>query len=88
MKQPIPQSNCCDANAYSKGNRIYVCSKCNKSCLIHSPKQSIIINCHKCGKRLNELGALVFSPPIVANDVMKFHICRKCYYLLFNWMKK
>ena len=86
MKQPIPQSNCCDENAYNKG-RIYVCSECKKNCLIHSPKQSIVIKWHKCGNQLNELGALVFSPPVVANDVMQSHICINCYDLLFNWMK-
>ena len=35
--QPVPQSNCCNSNAYFK-NRIYVCSKCGKkNCDIHSP---------------------------------------------------
>ena len=40
IEQPIPQSNCCNTNAFQKGKRHdYYCNKCKKKCLIHSPKQ-------------------------------------------------
>ena len=34
--------------------------------------------CDKCGKELDDFGALLFSPPN-GNDVKKFHICKECY---------
>ena len=61
MTQLIPQSNCCNANAYFK-HRVYVCSKCgNKNCNIHSPiyfckckRPAVTISnphfCLKCGE--------------------------------------
>ena len=65
MAQPIPQSNCCNANAYFK-KRIYVCSKCGKkNCDIHSPlyfcecrHPAVAISnpyfCLKCGKGIKK----------------------------------
>ena len=35
--------------------------------------------CGKCGKELNEPGAVLFSPADENNMVKKFPICRDCY---------
>ena len=39
----------------------------------------IDICCHKCGRELNEPGALLFSPPIQDVMVTKYHLCRRCF---------
>lgn len=35
--------------------------------------------CDKCGKQLNEFGAVLLSPPDKENNVKKFNICKDCY---------
>lgn len=48
------------------------------------------IICDKCNKELNELGALIFSPPLVNTSgcvVYKYHVCVKCYYLLIEFLQ-
>jgi hypothetical protein len=35
--------------------------------------------CDKCKNELNELGAILFSPPDAAGLVKKIHLCVKCY---------
>jgi len=47
----------------------------------------IRVRCDKCGKKLKEQGALVFSPP-EANEVLKFHICKSCYSLLCDFLEE
>jgi len=34
--------------------------------------------CEKCGKELEDFGAILLSPP-EGNNVKKFHICKDCY---------
>ena len=34
--------------------------------------------CDKCGKELNEFGAILLSPPD-DGKVRKFHLCKDCY---------
>jgi hypothetical protein len=38
--------------------------------------------CDKCGKELDEFGALIMSPPDRKGGIRKFHICVKCYNLI------
>jgi len=40
----------------------------------------IKIRCNICKALLDNLGALIFSPPARNNVVRKFHICSTCYY--------
>ncbi len=47
---------------------------------------SLNIKCDKCGKELDEPGALVFSPPSNNKDVMKYHICKTCWAKLADWI--
>ena len=42
---------------------------------------AISVFCAKCSDELEEPGALVFSPP-TGLQVVKLHICTKCYKLL------
>ncbi len=48
-------------------------------------------NCDFCKRKQKELGALLFSAPIVKADAvsccMKFHVCIKCYELI-NKLKR
>ena len=43
--------------------------------------------CDKCGKELNEFGAILLSPPDKENKVRKFHICVECYNKIEEGMK-
>lgn len=46
----------------------------------------LLINCEACHKLITEPGALIFSPP-QRGMCGKHHLCRKCYYLLYDiWM--
>lgn len=38
--QPIPQSNCCNANTFERKAGVYYCCKCKRKCLMHSPDGS------------------------------------------------
>jgi len=40
---------------------------------------AITPKCNKCGKELNEFGAILLSPPGKDDIVEKMHICRECY---------
>jgi len=43
--------------------------------------------CDKCKKELKKNGALLFSPPSDgSNMVIKWHLCKKCYYLVENFI--
>lgn len=47
--------------------------------------------CFHCRKPITSPGALLFAPPIPpANaeycEVLKFHICKKCYYKVFHFL--
>jgi len=44
--------------------------------------------CNMCGKKLNEFGALVFSPPTKSNVVKKYHICKSCFNKLEKTLQK
>lgn len=44
------------------------------------------VKCDKCKKQLNKPGALIFSPPGIENNVLKFHICLACYSRLVDWL--
>lgn len=35
--------------------------------------------CDNCEKELDELGALLFSPPDKEGFCQKIHLCKKCY---------
>jgi len=38
--------------------------------------------CDRCGKELKEFGALLFSPLDKHDRVMKYHICKECFWQL------
>lgn len=40
-------------------------------------------NCDSCGTRIEQPGALVFSPPI-ASTVRKYHVCLACFKAKFE----
>lgn len=42
--------------------------------------------CTKCGKELDEPGALAFSPPSGRIHVVKYHICVECWPKLLGWL--
>jgi hypothetical protein len=49
----------------------------------------IKVNCYRCNKELNELGAILFSPPNTGfigsyGKVDKFHLCKSCYLLVLD----
>jgi hypothetical protein len=46
------------------------------------------INCDICQEELVSPGALLFSPPSVADTTRKFHLCSSCYSEAFNKIKK
>ena len=35
--------------------------------------------CDRCGRELDEFGALLLSPPTSGNMVRKYHLCKSCY---------
>ena len=39
----------------------------------------MIIKCDSCERELDELGALLFSPPDENNNCTKYHICVYCF---------
>jgi hypothetical protein len=48
--------------------------------------------CYRCRKVLDDFGALIFSPPKPNtgsdfDDVIKLHICKKCWVNLKLWLK-
>lgn len=43
--------------------------------------------CEKCGKELQEFGAILLSPPNISNMVVKYHICRDCYEKILKLLK-
>lgn len=45
------------------------------------PMEGFKVSCKDCGRELEELGALLFSPPDKDGRVKKEHICIKCYVL-------
>ncbi len=44
--------------------------------------------CDKCGKELEEFGGILLSPPDQNNSVKKYHLCRKCYDEILNFVGK
>ena len=51
----------------------------------------IKVFCEKCDKELNELGALLFSPPIKHNDyiyVSKLHLCQTCFAKVIDYLRR
>ena len=38
----------------------------------------LVVHCCRCGEKLAQQGALVFSPPI-DDHVVKFHVCVACW---------
>jgi len=49
-------------------------------------KKCLVVKCDSCGQLMDQPGALLFTPPIGkdSRDVEKYHICVKCYELLFR----
>lgn len=49
---------------------------------------SLHVNCYVCGRELDELGALVFSPPDPEHDdrVVKRHLCIDDSITLARWL--
>lgn len=48
------------------------------------------ISCYKCNKELEELGALLFTPPSTSmsiSECKKIHICVKCYYGVMQFLQ-
>jgi len=43
--------------------------------------------CDRCGKELEEFGALLFSPPDEDDKVIKYHLCKKCFNALASDFK-
>ena len=49
----------------------------------------IRVHCDKCGKELDNPGALVFSPPYDENaTVAKWHLCARCWAHLAGWLSR
>ena len=55
------------------------------------------MKCSKCKKKFEpslEPGALIFSSPLIDEDLdeygicVKYHICQSCERLLMNWMRR
>jgi len=44
--------------------------------------------CNRCGKELDKLGGLLFSPPDNKNNVKKYHICKDCFGSLLKTFEK
>lgn len=44
--------------------------------------------CDRCGKELQEFGAILLSPPNEQSDVRKLHICVDCYEIIVNSFEK
>jgi hypothetical protein len=40
--------------------------------------------CDKCGRELDEFGAILMGPPDKKGRVKKFHICTRCYRLIME----
>jgi len=49
------------------------------------------INCDRCGKQLEEMGALLFSPPEDSGRgsmiTVKNHLCTQCYFDIVNELR-
>jgi hypothetical protein len=43
--------------------------------------------CDKCGKELNDFGAILLSPPNEEGKVLKLHLCKDCYEKIVADMK-
>lgn len=56
-------------------------------------KKSLYIECFKCKRPITKFGALLFAPPICEPvnrqffDVMKIHICKKCFKKVFEFIR-
>lgn len=50
----------------------------------------IKVECDKCGKEINEMSALAFSPPKTINkkknQTTKYHICKSCWKKFKKWL--
>ncbi|MFA6269556.1 MAG: hypothetical protein WCW13_04780 [archaeon] len=44
--------------------------------------------CDKCKKELKDFGGILFSPPNEEGVVRKWHICKECYKLMENELKR
>ncbi|OGZ98483.1 MAG: hypothetical protein A3C07_02640 [Candidatus Sungbacteria bacterium RIFCSPHIGHO2_02_FULL_47_11] len=44
--------------------------------------------CDKCKKELKALGGILLSPPDKIGKVYKFHLCKKCYRVIFHGLNK
>lgn len=44
----------------------------------------LIVTCLRCQETLTQPGALMFSPPVTANAVAKFHLCRACFDVVYQ----
>ena len=42
--------------------------------------------CDMCRKELKDFGGLLFSPPNDKDMVEKFHICKKCYKKIMDFI--
>ncbi len=42
------------------------------------------IHCSKCGNELKKHGAIYLSPPDKLGQVLRGHLCRKCYRALIK----
>ena len=40
--------------------------------------------CNRCAEELNELGAILLSPPDKKSKVRKYHICKDCFTLILT----
>lgn len=46
----------------------------------------ISVRCDKCNEELCDAGGLAFSPPQNSSEVIKYHLCRKCWTLFIAWL--
>ena len=44
--------------------------------------------CDRCKKELLDYGAILLSPPNASSTVKKFHICKECYKIFLEEIKK
>ena len=42
------------------------------------------VDCFICGDELNELGAFIFSPPSAWLESERYHLCKRCWELVFD----
>ncbi len=42
--------------------------------------------CDKCKNTLNDYGGILLSPPDTENKVVKYHLCKRCYKAIVDFV--